>query len=65
MAKMYVQKATQAGDEAWQQKIGGLHGPGVTNPTVASLERPSSASQDEDSDDMDFSAPQWSRLSAP
>ena len=37
----------------------------VTNPTIASLEHPSSASQDEDSDDMDFSAPRQSRLSAP
>ena len=63
--KLYVQKAAQAADEAWQQTIGGLHGPGVANPTIASLEHPSSASQDEDSDDMDFSAPRKSRLSAP
>ena len=62
--KLYVQKAAQAADEAWQQ-IGGLQGPGVANPTIASLEHPSSASQDEDSDDMDFSAPRKSRLSAP
>ena len=64
-AKLYVQKAAQAADEAWQQTIGGLHGPGVTNPTIASLEHPGSASQDADSDDMDFSAPRKSRLSAP
>ena len=30
-AKLYVQKAAQAGNEAWQQTIGGLHGPGVAN----------------------------------
>ena len=40
-------------------------GPSVTNPTVSDLEHPSSASQDEDSGDMDFSAPEKSRLSAP
>ena len=38
---------------------------GVANPTIAPLEHPSSASQDDDSDDMDLSAPQKSRLSAP
>ena len=64
-AKLYVQKAAQAVDEAWQKTIRGLQGPGVTNPTIASLEHPSSASQDEDSEDMDFSAPRKSRLSAP
>ena len=42
-----------------------MQGPSVANPTIASLEHPSSASQDEDSDDMDFSAPRKSRLSAP
>ena len=41
-AKLYVQKAAQAADGAWQQAIGGLQGPGVTNPTVALLEHPSS-----------------------
>ena len=56
-AKLCVQKAAQAADEAWQQTSGGLHGQGITNPTIASLQHPSSASQDEDSDDMDFSAP--------
>ena len=64
-AKLYVQKAAQAADAAWQQTLGGLQGPNVTNPTIASLERPSSASHDEDSDDMDFSAPRKDRLSAP
>ena len=64
-AKLYVQKAAQAADEAWQQTIGGLQGPGVTNPIVAALEHPSSASQDEDSEDMDFSALRKSRLNAP
>ena len=76
-AQLYVQKATQAADEAWQA-IAGLQGPSVTNPTVPALEHPSSASPDEDSEDMDFSAPPrfcsnffyfsapWkSRLSAP
>ena len=64
-AKLYVQKAAQAADEAGQQAVGGLQGPGVTNPTIASLEHPGSASQDEDSGHMDFSAPRKSRLSAP
>ena len=40
------------------------HGPSVTNPTVSALGHPSSASQVEDSEDLDFSA-QKSRLSAP
>ena len=39
-AKLYVQKAAQAADEAWQQTVGGLQGPGVANPTIASLEHP-------------------------
>ena len=55
-AKLYPEKAAQEADEAWQQTIGGLQGPGVTNPTIASLEHPGSSSEDEDSDDMDFSA---------
>ena len=63
--KLYVQKAAQAADEAWPQTTGGLQGPSVTNPTVAALEHHSSASQEEDSDDMDFSARRKSRLSAP
>ena len=54
-AKLYVQKAAQAIEEAWQQTIDGHHGPSVTNPTVSDLEHPSSASQDEESDVMDFS----------
>ena len=29
-AKLDVQKAAQAADEAWQQTVGGLPGPGVT-----------------------------------
>ena len=40
--KLYVQKAAQAADEAWQQTMGGLQGPGVANPTIASLENPGS-----------------------
>ena len=63
--KLYVQMASQAADEAWQQTVGGLQGPGVANPTITSLEHPGSASRDEESDDMDFSAPRKSRLSAP
>ena len=31
-AKLYVQKAAQAADEAWQQTTGGLHGSSVTHP---------------------------------
>ena len=57
-AKLYFQKAAQAADEAWQQTV-------VTNPTVSELEHPSSASQDDDDEDMDFSsAPRKNRLSA-
>ena len=32
-AKLYVQKAAQAADEAWQQTSGGLQGPNVVYPT--------------------------------
>ena len=64
-AKLYVQKAAQAADEAWQQTVGDLQGPRVANPIVSALEHRNSASQDEDSEDMDFSAPRKSRLSAP
>ena len=64
--KLYVQNAAQAADEEWQQTVGGLQEPSVANPTIASLEHPSSTSQEEeDSDDTDFSAPWKSRLSAP
>ena len=62
-AKLYVQKAAQAADEARQQTVGGLRGSGVTSPTVSAFEHPNSAYQDEDSEDMDFSAP--SRLTSP
>ena len=44
-AELYVQKAAQAADEAWQQTVLGLQGPGVANPTIASLEHSSSASR--------------------
>ena len=64
-AKLYVQKAAQAADEAWQQTIAGLQGRGVANPTIASLGHPGSASPDDDSDDIDFSAPRNGRLSGP
>ena len=64
-AELYVQKAAQAADEARQQTVGGLQGHSVANPTMSDLEHPSSASHDEDSDDMDFSASRKSRLSAP
>ena len=64
-AELYVQKAAQAADEAWQQTVGGLQGHSVANPTMSDLEHPSSASHDEDSDGMDFSASRKSRLSAP
>ena len=37
-AKLHVQKAPQAADEAWQQTIAGLQGLGVGYPTIASLE---------------------------
>ena len=53
-AKLYVQKAAQAADKARQQTVGGPQGPSVTNPTMSDLEHSGSASQDEDSEDMDF-----------
>ena len=46
--------------------VDGHNGPVFTNPTVSELEHPSPASQDENSEDMDFSStPRKSRLSAP
>ena len=39
-AKLYVQKAAQAAEEAWQQPSGRLQGLSVTNPTVSDLEHP-------------------------
>ena len=39
-AKLYVQKAAQAAEEAWQQTVEGHNGPVVTNPTVSELEQP-------------------------
>ena len=56
MAKLHVQKAAQAADEAWQQTVDGHNGPVVTNPTVSELEHSGSASHNEDSDDMEFSS---------
>ena len=56
---------SHAVDEAWQQTVSGLQRPSVANPTIASLEHPSSASQEEDSDDMDFSTPRKSRQCGP
>ena len=38
-ATLYVQKAAQAADEAWQRTVGGLQGPSVAH-TIASLEHP-------------------------
>ena len=43
-AKLYVQKAVQAAEEAWKQTIGELQGSSVTNPTMSVLEHPSFAS---------------------
>ena len=64
-AKLHVQKAAQAA-EAWQHTVDGHNGPVVTNPTVSELEHPSSASQDDDSDDVECSSThRKSRLSAP
>ena len=48
-----------------QQTIDGFYGPSVTNLTVSELDNPNSASQDDDSVDMDFtSTPRKSRLNA-
>ena len=37
MAKLYVQKAAQTANEAWQQAIDGNNGPNVMNPAVSEL----------------------------
>ena len=50
---LYVQKAAQAADEAWQQTVDGHKVPSVTNPTASELEHPCSASQDDDCEDVD------------
>ena len=64
-AQLFVQKAAQAADESWQHTVSEQQGPGVAGPTVASLGRFGSASQDGDSDDTDFSAHRKGRLVAP
>ena len=51
-AKLYFRKAALAQDEAWQQTIGGPAGAKRHKPDNARLRTPSSASQDEDSEDM-------------
>ena len=58
-AKLYVQKAAQAANN-WRTA-----GTKCRKPTITSLEHPGSASEDEHSDDMDFSAPRKSWLTAP
>ena len=64
-ANLFIQKATQATDEAWKHTAQRQQGPSVPSPTIAALEQPGSASQEEDSDDMDFSAPRKSRINTP
>ena len=59
--KLYVQMAVRATDEAWQQTIGGLQGPRVGNRPSHPSDIPAPL---EDGDDMDFSAPWKSPLSA-
>ena len=51
--------------ESWQHTFSGQQGPGVADPIVASLGHLGSASQEGDSDGMDFSVPRKSRLSGP
>ena len=63
-AKLHVQKAAKAEEEAWQQTVGGLQGPSVANPTVSALE-PQLRLPGLDSEDMDFSAHRKGRPSAP
>ena len=53
-ARLSIQKAAQAADESWQHTVSRQESPGVAGPTVASLGHPGSASQDDDSDDIDF-----------
>ena len=53
-AKLSIQKAAWAADEAWQKTVEGHNRPVVTNPPVSELEHPSSASQDDDDEDMGF-----------
>ena len=56
-ARLFIQKAAQAAGESWQHTVSGQQGPGVAGPTNASSRHPGSASQDDDSDDMDFLVP--------
>ena len=65
--KFYIQKAAQAADEAWQQTVHGHNGPTVTNPRVSESAQNSSASQDDDGDDSEFTSgpPRKSRLGTP
>ena len=56
-ANLYIQKAAQAADEAWQQTAEGHNGPTVTNPTVSEIEHSSSASQDDDDSDVKYVQP--------
>ena len=64
-ARLFIQEAAQAADESWQHTVSGQQVPGVAGPTIASLGHPSSASQDDDSDDVDFLVPRKIRLSGP
>ena len=52
-AKLYIQKAAQAADEARQQTAEGQNGPTVTNQTVSEIEHSGSASQDDDDSDFE------------
>ena len=56
-AKLYVQQAVQAAEEAWQQPIGELQEPSVKKPIVSDLKQPSSAAQDVDGEEVDSKEP--------
>ena len=55
-AKLHVQKAAHAADEAWQQTTDGYNGPSVAASQSRQCQNLNSASQDDDNDDMEFSS---------
>ena len=65
-AQLYMQKAAQAADEAWQQIAQGHDGPTIAKPTVAEVEQSDTTSQHEDDgDEITYVPARKRRLHAP
>ena len=64
-AQVYLQKAAQAADEAWQQRVQGHNGPTITNPTIPHVEQTGFTSQHDDDAEPTLAPPRRGRLSAP